>query len=367
MPEKTKCFFFIIMFYCANVSFAQETYSFSDNLYVQARYHYGFILPHTTTIAYSVTDRFPGMEINISKPTYGSDFYDQLYRYPRIGIGYFNCSFRDKNIFGTAHGIYPFINVPVTKEEKLWLNYRIAFGLSYLDKTFDIAENTLDVAIGSHGNIFFNFCFDAKYKVFRYHELTGSVGIIHFSNGNFKKPNLGINYISCSAGINVNLNPEERKKKYVSPPEKDKYEWDIIYSAGWRTYDLHHNNLEFASSLSANVGRFLNYKRRIGLGADIFYNEVLKYDISPQNYEDVSIFDKTQYGVYVFHDMKYRRLVLLMQLGAYVYAKYKQQPIYTRIGIRYHLNDFLLANLSLKTHYANADFVEFGIGYYIRK
>jgi len=111
----------------------------------------------------------------------------------------------------------------------------------------------------------------------------------------------------------------------------------------------------------------LNYKRRIGLGADIFYNEVLKYDISPQNYEDVSIFDKTQYGVYVFHDMKYRRLVLLMQLGAYVYAKYKQQPIYTRIGIRYHLNDFLLANLSLKTHYANADFVEFGIGYYIRK
>jgi hypothetical protein len=37
-----------------------------------------------------------------------------------------------------------------------------------------------------------------------------------------------------------------------------------------------------------------------------------------------------------------------------------------RIGSRYALNDKFILNLSLKTHFAVADFVEFGIAYKIK-
>jgi hypothetical protein len=37
------------------------------------------------------------------------------------------------------------------------------------------------------------------------------------------------------------------------------------------------------------------------------------------------------------------------------------------LGLRYQLNEHLLANLSLKAHLGQADFIEWGVGYKISK
>ena len=58
------------------------------------------------------------------------------------------------------------------------------------------------------------------------------------------------------------------------------------------------------------------------------------------------------------------RLAVVMVLGTYAYSKAKEDgPIYDRIGLRYYCKNNLIVNFSLKTHFANADFLDFGIGY----
>ena len=53
-----------------------------------------------------------------------------------------------------------------------------------------------------------------------------------------------------------------------------------------------------------------------------------------------------------------------MNIGHYLYSRYTDLSlIYTRLGLIYRINSHLLANVSLKSHMAKADFIEWGIGY----
>ncbi|NTW31600.1 MAG: hypothetical protein HGB12_03085 [Bacteroidetes bacterium] len=73
-------------------------------------------------------------------------------------------------------------------------------------------------------------------------------------------------------------------------------------------------------------------------------------------------------GFFFGHQFDFSKLSFVTQLGYYGYAKDKSDGlIYSRIGLRYKLNQKVLLNLSLKTHYFKADFLECGIGYLIFK
>jgi hypothetical protein len=57
-------------------------------------------------------------------------------------------------------------------------------------------------------------------------------------------------------------------------------------------------------------------------------------------------------------------LSFLFQAGVYPYTRYKDDGIiYSRLGLRYLFGKHILANITLKTHFAKADNIEFGLGY----
>jgi hypothetical protein len=54
----------------------------------------------------------------------------------------------------------------------------------------------------------------------------------------------------------------------------------------------------------------------------------------------------------------------VLGMGAYVKDRYQPDgPLYHRIGMRYQFSNGITANLVLKSHWAKADYVEWGIGY----
>jgi hypothetical protein len=64
----------------------------------------------------------------------------------------------------------------------------------------------------------------------------------------------------------------------------------------------------------------------------------------------------------------YYRVGLIVQMGSYINPYYDGNGyLYHRIGIRAKVSQHLIANLSLKTHWAKADIVEFGLGYYFTR
>lgn len=72
-------------------------------------------------------------------------------------------------------------------------------------------------------------------------------------------------------------------------------------------------------------------------------------------------------GFHVGHQLEFGHLSFINQMGVYLYAKDKSDgPVYLRTALRYKLSNKAIVNLALKTHWAKADFVEFGLGYKLK-
>ncbi|MCB0409779.1 MAG: acyloxyacyl hydrolase, partial [Flavobacteriales bacterium] len=69
-------------------------------------------------------------------------------------------------------------------------------------------------------------------------------------------------------------------------------------------------------------------------------------------------------GINGTYGLSMGKLDLLFQVGGYAYTAYEDNGyIYSKLGSRYYLTDKLFVNLALKTHFAVADFIEYGVGY----
>src|SRR5690606_33873113 len=72
----------------------------------------------------------------------------------------------------------------------------------------------------------------------------------------------------------------------------------------------------------------------------------------------------TQLGVHGGYALVLGRGELFLQMGVYVHSPVPdEEPVFHRIGGRYHSGRRLVWHMALKSHYAVADHWEFGAGY----
>jgi hypothetical protein len=334
---------------------------------IESKVHAGMNLPFYKALNYIVQDDIYAFDLSISFPTYGKDYWEKLYNYPRMGVGYSCWILGNKEILGKAYTIYNFINIPFFKHtEKLSINYQVSYGVAYITKKFDLYENHLNRAIGSHTNIYLHLGIDGKIKLSTCCEMVIEAGTTHFSNGKTKSPNLGINEGSFSLGLNYLFN---EKGTSVQEPEipslKKKYNQSVIYSTGVKVYDNLYGKKYFISSISYNVERYLNQKRKIGLGADLFYDGSISEALASKEGSPEKEFVKLiRFGLHASYAMRYKKIMMGVQIGTYLYSKYADiSNVYNRISIQYIVTTNIIGSIGIKSHLGKADFVEWGLGY----
>lgn len=333
-----------------------------NNYFIQTRASYGFILKHKPSIGY-LLHHVPSVQIRVGKKANGSKLWEQLYRYPEYGFGYYYADLGDPQILGKVNALYFFLNSPFYRSQVTSLNYEFAAGISYLNKCFDYRNNYLNNAIGSHFNAYFNFNINLQIKILKRFEVSPVIGFTHYSNGSFKKPNLGLNIIDANLGLKYFFNSSS--PNYINTPIptfKRKNEINITYSAGIKETYPATGPKYFISTITANILRQLNLKRKVGFGIDIFYDESLyKEFVETKNTEIQGVIRQ---GAFLSHEFVLAKFAVIINLGVYCYSKTTpESSIYTRVGIKYHLTENIFANINLKAHAAKADFIEWGVGY----
>jgi len=351
------------------ICFASRAQSPGNPIIIETGVHTGLVFPLYEALSYLIEDDIYAFDIAVSFPTYGKDFWEKLYNYPRPGAGYSFWTLGNNDVFGKAHALYGFVNMPIIKRsEKFSLNYQISMGGAYLTKRFDISENHINRAVSTHANIFFRFGIDSKIKLSPRSELVIEAGGTHFSNGKVKSPNYGLNAGTLSLGFNylIGNNPAIMQEPEI--PEAGKlYEQSVFYSAGIKVYDNLLDNKYFTSSFSYNLERVINHRRRIGAGADLFFdgsiNEALAVE---EGYQEDEFKNLIRAGLHVSYSARYKQLIMGIQAGHYVYSKYTVlTKLYTRLSVQYMLSDHLSAGLTLRSHFGKADCMELGMGYYL--
>jgi hypothetical protein len=335
---------------------------------VEPKIQTGMILPFYEALSYLIQDDIYAFDLSVSFPTYGEEYWDKLYRYPRPGLGYSYWSLGNNQVLGKAHSLYGFINIPILKKnEKFSVNYQISAGAAYLTKIFDPHENHLNRAIGSQYNIYMRLGIDTKIKLTTVSELVLEVGATHFSNGKTRSPNYGINAGTISVGLNYLINSTAKiiHDEKDTPAIEKKYHQSVVYSAGTKVYDNLLGTRYFVSSVSYNIEKAINQKRRLGLGTDFSYDGSINEALIIEKGKIENDFDQmVRIGIHSSYTVSYKRLAAGIQVGHYIYSKHKVlTSVYNRLSVQYLITDHITGNVSIKSHWAKADCLVWGIGY----
>lgn len=343
----------------------------APNLMMEVRGNYGFLVAHHLEME-NFNRHLPSFEINIARSTYGKNQWETLYNYPVTGVSYWNAWLGDRETIGQAHAMMPYIAFPLVKNDKSELNFRLAAGLGYLTKKFDRLDNYKYIAIGSHLNAAVNLMFEYRWKPIQHVQLSGGIQLMHFSNGSIKTPNFGLNIPSLSAGIAFRINKENPYIMRSIRPALTMYEFDghnylevrINTSYGTKTIGevLGERYNVFANSVS--VLKTTSYKGRAGLSFDFSYDGSDARYVGIKGVDYDNNFQLIKPGVALMYEVVLSRMSFPFALGFYTGGKYRSEGIsYYKAGLQYLLTKNIFASVTLKTHYARADYVAFGLGY----
>lgn len=346
-------------------------------------YHSGMIMPHVPSIDFLSRGYTTGIDLRLIRRTDGSKPWHRHYHRPLLGIGYHGGSLGNQRIYGQAHSLYGFFEAPLWNlARSVYLNYQMSAGLSYITRTFDLDKNIYNIAIGTHLNLHYQLSLLAGYRLTPTYHVVAGLGLTHFSNGKIHSPNKGLNLISTTVGIRYRFNdqpsqqprnggipgdrPASASPEPQSPADYDKNHFSLVWSHGLKDHNRFHPAVYYVSSLNFSYERQYAPVARFGLGLDAFYNPSLKHHQDNKR-QGSDLTNPTLYrmGVHLSHDIQVGDFALTLQLGHYLYNRvFYITDFYNRVGLKYYSSPHLMWNLSLKSHNANAEFIELGFGYH---
>ncbi len=330
-------------------------------------YQSGMIMPHVPAIDFISNDYTWGLNVRLLQTTRGTARWHHLYSRPVLGIGYHQGSLGNDRVYGGARSLYGFFEGPVFRiEGTASLVYRMSAGVSYLNKTYEVHENNYNIAIGSHLNLHYRLSLLATVRLTDHYQLVAGAGMNHFSNGKIQSPNKGLNLLNGSLGLRYAFyHPTWQKLPPGKPPQvNQRNHFSLIWSHGIKDHSRFQPGLYYVTSLNCNYERQYARVAKYGIGLDAFYNPSLinhQDQPGPQNLSNPRLY---RMGLHLSHDLIVGDFSLTMQLGHYLYNKvYYITDFYNRIGLKYYHHQKLIFKLALKSHNANAEFIEFGVGY----
>ncbi len=330
---------------------------------IKATFHHGAILPHRSEVNEVIEGHTQAYELSFNKSTSGKRKWQQLYSYPKGGVSLLAIDLGNEKELGMGFGLFPFIELPLNQGKIHW-RFKVGYGLSYIQKPFNRETNNKNVAIGSYVNaiIYANVLADIKLT----EAFNASLGtsLIHFSNGSFERPNLGINILSLNTGLTYSFG--EKRPRVSTKFEERPHKWTkkMIIGVGLKEIPPVDGKKYVVSTYSFNFIKTRAEKSSFGFGADLFYNTSLTDLIARDSTSTSNGLNNFRLGLIGMYSFDFGKFSVFVGVGGYMVSTYKGNGlIYNRLGTRFKVNDKLFLRLAMKTHIVVADFVEFGVGY----
>lgn len=316
-------FLLTILFFGSSASMRAQLYldsvssdrpTFIHRLELEARP--GYIIPSNKFLKGENEQSKPIRQAFSSHLKYAFQFHPesrpgQIYRGVYQGIGFAYNHFGNYKEIGDPKAVYLFQGATIAEiGPRLSFDYEWNFGVSIGWHPYDNEKNPYNGMVGSKVNAYMNVNLYFRQLLSRHFDLIYGVTLTHFSNGNTKFPNAGLNIADIKAGITYNIN---RQVNYLSNglpgysslirdfPHHVSY--DIVLFGSWRRKGVLVNDELAASPDKYTVLGFnfnpmynLGYKLRVGASLDGVYDS--SANIYTENYDYVYREEGPGYTVY---------------------------------------------------------------------
>ena len=354
----------VFLFFTSAFLNAPAQTRFTDDLDVAANYQYGFMLPEYSSLLYLVEQPVHSWILNLSKKTWGKTDWEQLYNYPEYGLSLFYSTLGNDKVHGHEIAVFPYFRLDIFNGKRLDFYNETGMGISYVTRKFDLDDNYLNIAVGSHLNIHFALKLGFQYRTRGRVKLNSGISFDHFSNSNTTEPNLGLNYATLFAGVKYSVASKTERQHHDIEPHKKGFHYEFIYSAGMKHPRAVGSELYFTSSGTFEFKWHILRVFHLGIGADLFYDastEAEMLTLEKENHKDLYDFRS---GLHFSQEVVYKNFSLIIQEGFYLILKdqVEQHVMYNRGVVRYRISDHLMVQLAMKSHLHILDYPEVGLG-----
>lgn len=203
--------------------------------------------------------------------------------YQGLGIGYFD--FGNRKELGNPLALYLFQGGRIVRfSPRLSLNYEWNFGISLGWKPYSSITNPNNLVMGSKANAYLDTSFYLNWILSpKFDFVLGAAGN-HFSNGNTRYPNSGLNTIECKIGLIYHFNRtkedlERSWQEVLVPSFPQHISYDLTLFGSWRKKAVFVPEGQIPAPGTYAVAGFsfapmynIGYKFRAGISLDGIYD-----------------------------------------------------------------------------------------------
>lgn len=359
-------FLVAFVFLYSFVSFSQEDKEVKKYT-IDASQFYGTILRHNPDVTHLINSHPGGLLLSVNKKTFGFNDWEQRYNYPELGYSFIYQDFNN-GVLGSNYSVYTHLNFYFFKRN---LQLRTGQGIAYATNPYDKETNFRNNAFGST-------ILSSTYLMLNYNKeniisglgFKAGVSFIHYSNANVKAPNTSVNTLAFNVGLIYDLD-ESDKVEFLKTDQKkitEPIRYNLAFRTGINESDIIDSGQYPFYIFSGYADKRLGTLSAIQLGADVYFSNFLKelINFSAIAFPDDNNSNNQDYkrvGVFVGHELFINKMSITSQLGYYVYYPFNfEGRVYNRLGMKRYFGDKVFGELSLKSHGAKAEALEFGIG-----
>jgi hypothetical protein len=359
-----------IVFLCLAIGLlsVQAQENTSESWSVAGNYHRGFLIAHRPMVVSLQKNHLNGLEFSILKTTSGAKAWQSQYNNPEIGVSLSGWNSGNKEQLGNAYAMIPYINFPLIKNNNHQFAIKFGWGIGYVEKIFDAEDNYKNIVIGSHLNCALQFQPNYSLNIGEKITATGGLNVTHFSNGSSSTPNLGINFASVTAGVRYRFAKTAIASTAPTPEFTRSSRITTFAAASFKETYPAEGNKYAAFTLSGSRFHQTSSKIGLGYGIDLFYDGSAVKKQEQKGGEASDDLDYFKSGIHAGCELAIADITILLNMGGYLFNRVTGDgTFYHRFGIRYQAGNNIFVCMNLKSHWAKADFIEWGIGYRINR
>lgn len=335
-----------------------------------ARYHSGFIYAHNIYVQNTKGTHPNGFELEYSHFRADSAIVTKFKCYPRTGFSFTYVDF-NRDFLGRSYSFAYFLEPNYRLGNKVKMNLRASAGLSYLTNPYDPEKNPANQSYSANINFFLQLGLGVSYPIGNHFAVYAMGNFFHNSNGGFKEPNSGVNYVNASIGLQYYAHstrlPVYKKQKDTSWKHQGvHFDVSLFYSpkSGYNADSTSDRKFVLGTSFQA-VKRVSNLDA-ITAAAEIYYDDAMR------SIKHIYLFDSSSNifaGLLIGHQFLLNRFTFTQEFGFYVFKKtdkyddvYRDKPVYhttyQRWGLYYNVKKRWSVGINLLAHYQVADFID---------
>ncbi len=353
-------FAILLTLYC----FSTEAQSIGrEEIWLEGKFKAGFLAAHRGMIGHLPTEHAFAGELTYLIQGKGQKKWHHSFRMPQYGVTTFFGSVGNRELLGHYFGAYSFMSFPIIKQKVYSFSFKMGAGLGYGTKVYDSETNILSDANSTHVNAMIVLGVESRFLLGNNSAIVG-LDMTHFSNAASKVPNMGLNLPYVSIGYGRRIQKSNHSDTCA------------VYGLGRERYSFGAMGIGSVSASFPTGGKktgvyVLSLFARKIIGPQQKGGLELSFDVMSkqgnlQFHPNVpkTQLDIIQLGAFTGFILPLDRLHFVLGMGVYVRDKFHPlDRFYHRVGLRYVFKNGINMGLVLKSHWARADYVEYGIGY----